>query len=118
MIWFDRFRSKRFAVIALFSAVVSGAYFTSSHFSSNSQLWAVEEPSLKDTLEKGLKARLPTEFAFINRVVTLVDQGRLPRKLVLGTFDYARKKGHPKYPFPRFQRAMILRAAKIGVRLG
>ena len=72
-------------------------------------------PALKDELAKGLKARLPSEFAFVDRVVQLVDQGRLPLELVRGTFGWARRK--KPYPFPYFQRAMVLRAAKIGVTI-
>ncbi|MDG2382608.1 MAG: hypothetical protein P8N76_13145 [Pirellulaceae bacterium] len=72
-------------------------------------------PSLKDELQKGLKARLPSEFAFVDRVVALVDAGRLPSPLVRSTFGWARRK--KPYPFPYFQRAMVLRAAKIGVEI-
>ena len=114
---FDRFPPKRIALIALFTVGSSIFFLTSIDLDSNRHLTAAEEPSLKDTLEKGLRARRPVEFQFIAQVVTLVDQGQLPRKLVLGTFHYARKKGNPKYPFPYFQQALILRAAKIGVQI-
>ena len=71
---------------------------------------------LKDRLEKGLRARLPADFQFIERVVDLVNQGQLPEKLVMGTFDYARRKSRRR-PFPYFERALRLRAAKIGVTI-
>jgi hypothetical protein len=71
------------------------------------------EIDLQDQLEKGLKARLPQEFAYIRRVVDLVRTGQLPLCLVRGTFDYARKK-HP-YPLQYFHRALTIRAAKRGI---
>ena len=49
-------------------------------------------PTLKDKLEKGLKARLPSEFAFIANVVSKVNDGTLPLSLVDSTFLWARKK--------------------------
>lgn len=70
---------------------------------------------LKDELEAGLKARRPEEFQFIARVVKLVEEGRLPLKLVRSTFVWARRK--KPYPFPFFERAMIARAAQIGVQI-
>ena len=73
---------------------------------------------LQQQLESGLKARLPHDFAFIKRVVTLVDNNKLPLKLVKGTFQWARKKGKYKnYPFPHFERALRERAKKIGVAI-
>ena len=47
---------------------------------------------LKDTLEKGLRARRPAEFDFIAKVVDFVDDGKLPRSLVMSTFLWARQK--------------------------
>jgi hypothetical protein len=73
-------------------------------------------PSLKDTLEKGLKARRPQEFEFIARVVAKVDAHQLPRKTVESTFLWARKKRQP-HAFQYFQRAIQLRASKLGVAL-
>jgi hypothetical protein len=70
---------------------------------------------LQETLEKGLKARRPEEFQFIARVATLVDQGGLPEDLVKSTFIWARKQ--PRHPFQYFERALIIRAAKLGIQL-
>ena len=72
--------------------------------------------SLKDQLKSGLKARRDVEFTFIDNVVKLVEQRKLPVKLVVETFQYARQKP-TGYPFQYFQRALALRAARIGVTL-
>jgi hypothetical protein len=72
-------------------------------------------PKLKDTLEKGLKARLPSEFAFIKTVIEKVDDGTLPRSLVESTFLWARRK--PVHPFEYFQEGLKVRAEQIGVML-
>jgi hypothetical protein len=71
--------------------------------------------SLKDTLEKGLKARRPEEFSFVRRVVLLVDTGRLPRSVVESTFLWARAK--EDYPFQYFQMGLTLRAKKLGISM-
>lgn len=71
--------------------------------------------SLKDQLQDGLQARLPREFAFVDHVVKLVNEGKLPRSLVDSTFLWARPK--KPYPFPYFERALRIRAARIGVAL-
>jgi hypothetical protein len=72
-------------------------------------------PKLKDTLEKGLKARLPSEFAFIRTVIEKVDDGTLPRSVVESTFLWARRK--PQHPFEYFQQGLKVRAEKLGVTL-
>ncbi|MCO6454116.1 MAG: hypothetical protein J5I93_02270 [Pirellulaceae bacterium] len=72
--------------------------------------------NLKDTLEKGLKARRPEEFRFIARVVKLVEEDRLPLPLVLGTFKWARSRSS-HVPYPYFKRGLEERAARIGVRV-
>ena len=69
--------------------------------------------ALKDQLEKGLKARLPREFAFIDRVVKMVDNQQLPLDLVQSTFLWARVK--KPYPFPYFETGLRTRAAKRGI---
>lgn len=72
-------------------------------------------PSLKDTLQKGLKCRRPLEFEFVGHVAELTEDGTLPLDLTLSTFKWARPK--KPAPFPYFQRAMQIRAAEIGVDL-
>ncbi len=71
--------------------------------------------SLKDRLEKDLKARRPVEFAFIAKVVDLVEKGQLPLKLVDGTFLWARRR--IRHRFQYFEFALRVRAARLGVKL-
>lgn len=72
--------------------------------------------TFKAQLEKGLKARRPSDFTFIDTVITAVDNGTIPQKMVNETFDFARSKS-TQYPFIYFQFALRKRAAKIGVTL-
>ena len=74
---------------------------------------AASVADLQEQLERGLLARRPVELAFIQRVVTLVQTGRLPLGMVKSTFQWARPK-KPR-PFPYFERAIRVRAAQIGV---
>ena len=83
--------------------------------SGSSLAVAAEQPTLKETLENGLKARRPEEFAFIEKVVRLVDQGKLPRSLVEGTYVWARRQH--AVPFPYFESGLRARAKRIGVVL-
>ena len=75
----------------------------------------IEVANLQDQLENGLQARLPGEFAFIARVVEMVEANQLPLELVKSTFQWARRK--KPYPFPYFERALRLRAAKLGIQI-
>jgi hypothetical protein len=70
---------------------------------------------LQDILEKGLKARRPEEFAFLQRVVQMVQRDELPLSLVMSTFTWARKK--QPYQMPYFQKALIQRAAEQGIKV-
>lgn len=70
---------------------------------------------LRDQLKFGLRARLPEEFLFLERIVAMVEQGTLPLLLVQSTFQWARKKR--PYPFQFFKRGIILRAAKQGITI-
>ena len=86
------------------------------HRAATSNPVAVEVADLKDQLEKGLKARLPMDFAFISKVVMLVENDKLPLKTVKAVFQWARDKGAKNnYPFPYFQRALKIRAKKLGI---
>ena len=76
----------------------------------------IEPPSLKKTLESVLLARRPEEFAFIEQVVALVDDGTLPRSLVDSTLQWTRKK-KPRRPLQYFHAALRVRAKAIDVDL-
>lgn len=79
---------------------------------------AQDVADLQQQLESGLKARRPIEFAFIRRVVVLVNNEQLPIDLVKSIFNWARKKAKfKKHPFPYFERAMREQAKKLGVQL-
>ena len=75
---------------------------------------AANTGDLQTQLESGLRARRSVEFAFIQNVVRLVHNGRLPISVVKGSFHWARRR-HLVIPYPYFERVMRLRAQKLGV---
>lgn len=82
-----------------------------------SPLQAGQSARLVDQLTAGLKVRKPAEKLFVEQVVQLVDKKVLPLSMVLGVFQYARKK-EDRYPFFYFREALKIRAAKeLGVKL-
>ena len=76
----------------------------------------VDVADLKDQLKNGLRVRRAGDLAFIDKVVELVEAGRLPVSLVKGTFQWARTKT-TRYPFPYFAKALRIRAGKLGIKL-
>lgn len=77
---------------------------------------ADQQLTLKDELRYGLRARLPTEIAFIDRVVSHVKKGQLTLSMVRSTFIWARQQS-TRRPFPFFQFGLRARAKRIGVSL-
>ena len=77
--------------------------------------WAAEVGDLRDQIVVELKPRTPQEYAFLDRVLRLVEQDELPRVLVQQMFQWAR--GKRPYPFTYFQRGLIERAAREGFQL-
>lgn len=79
--------------------------------------------SLHDMLRVGLKAKTEADFAYIEEVVQLVDEGKLPRDMVDSSFLYARYRyrthptSHRLRPMVYFQPSLTARAKKIGVIL-
>ena len=71
----------------------------------------------------GLRAFTKADRAFIDKVVILVEQGKLPRRLVDGTFLWARDRAARRgfyrrlRPMVYFQPALVTRAKRIGVGL-
>jgi|GEM_PF-2319504 len=70
---------------------------------------------LETQLQKGLKARRPVEFQYLHEIVKLVDQGKLPRKLVITTFLAAQQRR--RHPLQWFQLALESRARGLDVKL-
>ncbi len=70
---------------------------------------------LKTQLEKGLYVRRPVEFAYIDAIIKLVEQDKLPRKLVTTTYQWAQRRPARKLQY--FQFALQARARRLNVRL-
>jgi hypothetical protein len=74
-----------------------------------------------DVLVFGLKARLPSELAYVDSVVLAVEQGKLPSLLVDQTFFWARSRstnnmiGRQNRPIIYFIAALNARVAKLGL---
>jgi len=68
-----------------------------------------------DAMKVALQTATPEEDGFLDYVLARVDAKTLPLSLVESTFQWARKK--PRHRFQYFKRALIERAAKIGIRL-
>ena len=71
--------------------------------------------TLKTQLEKGLKARRPVEFEYIDQIIQLVEDGKLSRKLVVTT--YLKAQQEHRHPLQYFQIALEARARGLNVEL-
>ena len=71
---------------------------------------------LQKTLEGGLRARQPKEFAFIAKVIKFIENGKLGESVVRSTYLWARKK--PRRKFQYFERGLRYRATQMGIDLG
>lgn len=67
---------------------------------------ATRTPTLRERLVLGLRARRPTEIAFLDAVVDSVERGDLPLKVVDQTFFWARRKS-PRVAGQRVRRPII-----------
>ncbi len=72
--------------------------------------------SLYDILVSNLKATTPDQQTFLVRVVEETNNKRLDQGLALAVMRYAQHK-HSAYPFPYFERAIRVEAAKRRVSL-
>jgi hypothetical protein len=61
----------------------------------------IDPNALREMLTKGLRVTRDDEKDYINYIVSLVAQDKLPPSLVYASFEYARKR-RPNYPFPYF----------------
>ncbi len=62
----------------------------------------------------GLRVVTPDQRAYVNQVVALVDQGKLPRAMVNVIYVWAIKR-NPRVPLPYFQFALRALAERRGV---
>lgn len=69
---------------------------------------------LKDQLYYGLRTFQPEQQAFLDQVITKVDNGEISRAMVNVIFVWARKR-NPKIPYPYFEIAMRMIAERRGV---
>jgi len=75
-----------------------------------------KKADLNETLRSVLKCRRSEEFAFVESVANKVNQGDLPKDMVLSMMKWATER-RPEFPFPYFKEGIKKRAAKIGVQL-
>lgn len=68
-----------------------------------------------DKIKAVLATAKPEEDGFVDRVVAMVEKGKLPVSLVDSTLQWARKK--PTFKFQYFRRALIVRAAQLGIEI-
>lgn len=70
--------------------------------------------TLADRLKADLRVKLPEDEEYCERVAALVEEGRLPERLVTSTQAWAAAKGR-KYPFQLFRKALETKADRLGL---
>lgn len=112
-------------LLVLLASFVSTT-FASSKFIRTGNIGSASQGrqiTLKTQLTVGLKAYTKADRLFINKVITLVNQGRLKRNLVDSTFLWARKRAVEKSksrslrPMVYFRPGLISQAKRVGVKL-
>jgi len=96
--------------------IVLGVLFSTTLLLPSLDASGINVADLKDQLKNGLRVRRPADLAFIDKVVEMVEEGRLPIAVVKSSFQWARIKPI-RYPFPYFAKALRIRAGKLGIRL-
>lgn len=85
-------------------------------FERNSDAVAVRlSEDFENQLNAVLKSRRPVEFEFVATVVKMLEDDQLPLDLVQSTFNWVRNKKDCRYPFVYFEKALRIRAAKLGI---
>lgn len=104
-------------IVALASIVLCALTHTAGAADPNRPFdgGGVQGLTLKTQLEKGLKARRPVEFDYIDQIIKLVDEEKLPRSLVVSTYLWAQRK--PTRQLQYFQFALQMRAKGLDVEL-
>ncbi len=105
----------RFAAALLLVATVTGHRVSAATPPPAFDAGGVMNLDLQTQLEKGLKARRPVEFQYIDEIVQLVEEGKLSRQLVVTTYLWAQARPWRKLQY--FQFALQARARGLPVRL-
>ena len=71
--------------------------------------------TLRELLEKDLRARREVEFTFIRRVVARVEEKKIPLDTVITMYKWSKKK--PRRPYQYFEQGMKVHAKRLGVDL-
>jgi hypothetical protein len=69
-----------------------------------------------DIIKAALRTAKPEEDGFVEHVVHLADTGVLPKSMLHGTFQWARRKP-VRHRFQYFKRGLTIRAAKAGISI-
>lgn len=103
-------------LIGLFLAAVSqvAAHTVAPLLAANPP--SAQQITFRETLEKGLRVRLERDRQYVGRVAALVEQGTLPRELVLTIFQKARLR-NSRVPTVYFRQALTIVAAQRGVQI-
>ncbi len=67
------------------------------------------------TIKAALRTATPEDKGFVEKVVRLMNKGKLPRPLVEITFDWARRKNAHRFEY--FKQALTIQATKLGYSL-
>jgi hypothetical protein len=100
-------------ILGLCCAVMLCAFSTTSvpaQTTGTTTVTPSKKITLKQMLEKGLKARRKSELKYIAEVVVLVEKGKLPVKVVNGAFFQSRRK---RRPMQHFQYSLEARGKKL-----
>ena len=107
--------STRFLALAFAFSLAGVAQAQVKEFDSNQ---AETNPGdvvrLEDQLMNGLRVVSPEQRTYITQIVTLVDQGKLPRAMVNVVYSWALKR-NPRVPLPYFQFMLQALAERRGI---
>lgn len=126
-----RYNRRRWMLVSLVATTLAGVATalwaqggnTTSSQAARNESGGARQVSLERQLAAGLKAVTKADFALIDEVVNLVEQGKLSRRLVDSTFFWARERA-ARHRGPRrlrpmvyFRPALTFRAKAAGVVL-
>ena len=120
------FRAKNLHIVlttALLVGLAMASLPTAAQQTARPAIQQGRKISLRDQLTLGLRAHTKADKAFVEKVVLLVQQNKLPRQLVDSTFLWARQRAvrHSRSrhlrPIVYFQPGLVQRAKRFGVML-